>query len=259
MGNRLEGKAALVTGGATGIGLAIAERFVNEGAQVVITDVNEAAGNEAAERLNARFEVQDVSSEDRWIEIFDMLKADGITLTTLVNNAGVFFEGGVPVEDIDLDITSKILDINVKGVMMGCKHAVRNMKTTGGSIINLSSIGGLIPTTLAVAYGVSKAGVYQLTKTVALHCAEQGYGIRCNSIHPGLIQTDMQNKLWSEMAEANNISIDEAKKIMSSKVPTGEIAQPEDVANAALYLASDESSQVTGDKLMVDGGMYLIS
>jgi len=257
MGSRLQGKYALITGGATGIGFAIAERFVNEGAQVLITDINKSAGEEAAAKLGAHFAHQDVTDESRWIEIFAQLKEEGISVTTLVNNAGIVDESGVSIEEIDINKTNRLMNINVNGVLLGCKHGVRNMKQHGGSIINLSSIGGLIPSIHAVAYGVSKAGVRQLTKTVALYCAQQGYGIRCNSIHPGLIQTDMQLQLWKDLSKEKNISLEEAKNIISSMVPTGEIAMPAEVANAALYLASDDSTQVTGDKLMVDGGMLL--
>lgn len=259
-GNRLEGKFAIVTGAASGLGLGIAQRFSAEGAQVLITDIDDGAGNKAAAEAGARFFNQDVTDEAQWMDLFEMLAVEGVRPDILVNNAGFSQAGvGVLLEDLDIQQAKRIFDVNFDGTLMGCKHAIRAMKAHGGTIINMSSIGGLVPVPFIAVYGASKAAVYHLTQSVALYCAQQGYGIRCNSIHPGQIQTAMHNQLVEATAGQQGVSIDEAEAGFRSIIPSGEFGRVEDVAAAALYLASDESRHVTGDRMLVDGGMMLTS
>lgn len=260
MGNRLATKTAIVTGGASGLGFAIARRFVDEGARVIVTDINARVGRTAAEEIGARFEEQDVTDETRWQTLFQTLLSEGLQPTTLVNNAGYADAGlGVPFEDIDIAEAKRIFDVNVDGTLLGCKYAIKHMKQHGGTIINMSSIGGLVPVPFIAAYGASKAAVRHLTQSVALYCAQQGYRIRCNSIHPGQIQTPMHNRLVAATAEQHGISVAEAEAQFRSLIPMGEFGRADDVADAALYLASDESRHVTGDRILVDGGMMLAS
>ena len=193
---RLANKVALVTGGASGLGKGIAQRFVEEGATTLITDVSE-QGPEVAESLGASFLSQDVRSEEGWQRVMaDVVERHG-RLDVLVNNAGIFTS--CPVDETPLDEWQRVLDVNLTGVFLGCKYAVRQMKqnsgSPSGSIINLSSVVGLRGQLGGAAYGASKGGVRLLTKTVALENAR--IGIRCNSIHPGVIDTPIMDPLFA--------------------------------------------------------------
>lgn len=257
---RLAGKTAIVTGGATGLGLGIARRFIEHGAEVIITDINVPAGEQAAADIGARFVVQDVTDENAWEALFRTLEEQQTRASVLVNNAGFADAGlGVLFEDIDIREAKKIFTVNVDGTMLGCKHAIRHMKRDGGSIINMSSIAAMVPVPFIAAYGASKAAVRHLTQSVALYCAQQQYRIRCNSIHPGQIRTAMHDRLVDATARQNAITPAEAEAGFLSMIPMGEFGQVEDIANAALYFASEESKHVTGDRILVDGGMMLTS
>ena len=259
-GNRLEGKSAIVTGAATGLGHGIARRFASEGARVVITDIDVEGGLAAAAEIGAQFIEQDVTVEDQWVRLFDRLAGENFTPDILVNNAGYSQAGlGVLLEDIDVQEAKRIFEVNVDGTLMGCKHAIRVMKQHGGTIINMSSIGGLVPVPFIAVYGASKAAVYHLTQSVALYCAQRGYAIRCNSIHPGQIRTSMHDQLVEATARQQGVGPAEAEAGFRALIPTGDFGRVEDVAAAALYLASDESRHVTGDRMLVDGGMMLTS
>ncbi|MEQ8802443.1 glucose 1-dehydrogenase [Haliea sp.] len=257
---RLAGKTAIVTGGATGLGLGIAQRYIEHGATVIITDINVQAGEQAAGKLGARFIAQDVTDESSWEALFAALAAEGVRASVLVNNAGFADAGlGELFEDIDVAAAKKIFEVNFDGTLLGCKHAIRHMKQGGGSIINMSSIAAMVPVPFIAAYGASKAAVRHLTQSVALYCAQQGYRIRCNSIHPGQIRTAMHDRLVEATASQNGITAAEAEAGFLGMIPMGEFGQVEDIANAALYFASDESKHVTGDRILVDGGMMLTS
>tara|TARA_R110001599_G_scaffold353815_1_gene598761 strand:+ start:4031 stop:4816 length:786 start_codon:yes stop_codon:yes gene_type:complete len=259
-GKRLEGKSAIVTGAASGLGLGIARRFVGEGARLIITDIDVDAGRAAAAEIGAHFFEQDVTNEQQWIQLFESLAVEGFRPDILVNNAGFSEAGlGVLLEDIDVQQAKRIFEVNFDGTLMGCKHAIRAMKGHGGTIINMSSIGGLVPVPFIAVYGASKAAVYHLTQSVALYCAQRGYGIRCNSIHPGQIRTSMHDQLVAATASQQGVGFEEAEAGFRSIIPIGEFGQVDDVAAAALYLASDESRHVTGDRMLVDGGMMLTS
>ena len=249
---RLANKVALVTGGASGLGRGIAQRFVEEGATTLITDVSE-QGPDVAESLGATFLSQDVRSEEGWQRVMaDVVERHG-RLDVLVNNAGIFTS--CPVDETPLDEWQRVLDVNLTGVFLGCKYAVRQMKQNSGgpsgSIINLSSVVGLRGQLGGAAYGASKGGVRLLTKTVALENAR--IGIRCNSIHPGVIDTPIMDPLFAAVDDpaAMRARIEET-------LPIGYMGDPaRDIGNLALYLASDESVYITGAEMVADGGMTI--
>ncbi len=249
---RLTGKIALITGGASGLGKGIAQRFTQEGATTLVTDVNP-QGAETAKALGADFLEQDVRSEAGWEQVFAQLVERYARVDVVVNNAGIFSNN--PVDETPLDEWQRTLDVNLTGVFLGCKHAVRAMKRNvggaGGSIINLSSVVGLRGQLGGSAYGASKGGVRLLTKTVALENAR--IGIRCNSIHPGVIDTPIMDPLFASSSDpqAMRAGIEES-------LPIGYMGEPaRDIGNLALFLASDESVYITGAEMVADGGMTI--
>lgn len=251
--DRLAGKTALITGGASGIGRAIAEIFVEQGARVVIADIDAALGQEAATALSATFETLDVRDEQAWIRVTtDIVDRHG-RLDILVNNAGTGGSGG-SIEDAGVDDWDRVMDINAKGVFLGCKYGVAAMKANeapaGGSIVNMSSIAGLVGAPAIPVYSASKGAVRLLTKSVALHCAKKGYGIRCNSVHPSYTDTPMVDR----MVDGHHTP-ERLRQAIEAAAPLGRIGAPADVAGAVLYLASDDSAFVTGTELTVDGGI----
>lgn len=248
MAGRLEGKRSFVTGGASGLGEAIARRFVAEGASVVIADIDVAGGQALAAELGeaARFVTLDVSKEEQWLSALGTCD----TLDVLVNNAGITTLGSI--EQVTLDQFVHEFNIDVVGVFLGCKHVIPLMRERGGSIINLSSMCGVKAQGNLVAYNAAKAAVTHMTKSCALHYAEQGYGIRCNSIHPGAIHTPILDKVMAQSPDPEGLL---ASFVASH--PIGRLGMPEEVAAIALYLASDESSFATGAEFRIDGGSSL--
>ena len=248
MVGRLVGKSALVTGGARGIGLAIARRFVAEGARVVIGDLDEDAGAAAcAGEAALSFSSLDVTADESWEETMEALARRG-RLDILVNNAGVVSVGSI--EEVTLAEWRRVLAVNLDGTFLGCRHGVRAMKAGGGSIVNMSSVSGIVCGHNLLAYNAAKGGVRLLTKSVALHCARKGYGIRCNSVHPGFVETAMLDDV---VARARDPA--EARARLASGVPLGRNATPEEVAGLVAYLVSDESVFVTGAEMVIDGGV----
>lgn len=249
---RLQSKVALITGGASGLGAGVAQRFVEEGATTVISDLNP-QGEAVAKKLGASFLKQDVRSEENWQQVIATVVAEHGQLDVLVNNAGIF--ASYPVDETPLEDWQRVLDVNLTGVFLGCKHGVRQMKNnaakTAGSIINLSSVVGLRGQLGGSAYSASKGGVRLLTKSVALENAK--LGIRCNSIHPGIIETPILDPLFAA-------SDDEAamRKGIEASLPIGYMGEPaHDIGNLAVFLASDESRYITGAELVSDGGMTI--
>ena len=249
--NRLSDKTAVITGAARGIGEAIASAFIEEGAEVLVTDIDEEAGRRTADRLGATFEILDVREEAHWEHVFGGLDR----LDVLVNNAGItgFESGSVPhdPEHASLDDWRAVHRTNLDGVFLGCKHAIRLMRRTGsGSIINLSSRSGLVGIPAAGAYASSKAAVRNHTKSVALYCAEQGLDIRCNSIHPAAILTPMWEPMLGDGPdrEANMAAF-------VRDTPMRRFGEPAEVAAVAVLLASDEANYMTGAELNIDGGI----
>ena len=248
---RLEGKTALVTGAASGIGLQTSIRLAEEGALVMMTDINHEEGLQQAEILgaNATFLKLDITEEEEWISVLDETVKRFDRLDILVNSAGMVLIADV--EQITLEDWRKVHAVNLDGTFLGCKHGVRVMKEFGaGSIINLSSVSGMIGGFNLAAYNSSKGAVRMLTKSVALHCARAGYGIRCNSIHPTFIETPMLDSMIRDSPDP-----EKARQTLVRQVPLRRIGKPEDVANMIVYLASDESTFVTGTEMVIDGGV----
>jgi NAD(P)-dependent dehydrogenase (short-subunit alcohol dehydrogenase family) len=254
---RVKDKIALITGASSGIGAATAELFVAEGAFVILADINDAAGKALAQKLGADHAVYhhlDVSQEADWARVFKDIAQHPGRLDILFNNAGIIGLGAEhPSQDPEhasLDTWHRIHRINLDSVFLGCRYGIGLMKKNGGSIINMSSRSGIVGVPDASAYASSKAGVRNHTKSVALYCAEQKYGIRCNSVHPGAILTP----LWDPMLR-RHASRDQAIAKVAAGIPLGHMGEPLDVAYAVLYLASDESKFVTGAEITLDGGI----
>ena len=248
---RLEGKTALVTGAASGIGLQTSIRLAEEGARVMMTDINLEEGLQQAEKIdaNATFLKLDITEEEEWISALDETVKRFDRLDILVNSAGMVLIADV--EQITLEDWRKVHAVNLDGTFLGCKHGVRVMKEFGaGSIINLSSVSGMIGGFNLAAYNSSKGAVRMLTKSVALHCARAGYGIRCNSIHPTFIETPMLESMIRDSPDP-----EKARQTLVRQVPLRRIGKPDDVANMIVYLASDESTFVTGTEMVIDGGV----
>ena len=261
MTGRVEGKMAFVTGAAQGIGEAIAFMLAKEGAKVVVADINESGINDVAKKINNKypgtaFSVPlDVSSEAQWQEALKKAENSMGGLNILINNAGI--GGGSTVEDTDYETFQNIMKIDTDSVFLGCKYAIPIMKNySPGSIVNTSSISGLIAGHNMVSYNTAKAGVWMMSKSVALHCARQSYQIRCNSIHPTFINTPILDG-WLSGGRGNKppLERDELLKKLSMQIPLGVVGDTDDVAYAVLYLASDESKFVTGAELKIDGGI----
>ena len=259
MPGRVEGKIALITGGAQGLGEAAARMLAREGARVVITDVNIDGARKVAASINethkgaaAAFS-HDVTQEGDWIRVFEETERTFGGLHVLVNNAGIGLTKDL--EAVTLDEWRHVHAIDLDGVFLGCKLALplmaKSVKATGlgGSIVNISSISGIIAGHNMAAYNSAKAAVRHLSKSVALYCARKGYGIRSNSVHPVFIATPILDGLVQRFGK------DEAYAKLGRQVPLGHIGEPNDIAYAVLYLASDESKFVTGAELKVDGGI----
>ena len=249
---RIKNKIALVTGGGNGIGKAIANRFAEEGAIVIITDKDTSAGQSVAfNNKKIEFFQQDVVLEDDWKKTIDHVLAKHLRLDILVNNAGILAtDTSQELTDTSLKQWRDVHAVNSDGVFLGCKYGVEAMQETGGSIVNLSSVAGLIGSPNLVAYGASKGAVRQLTKSIALHCGKEELGIRCNSVHPGIIRTDMGDQVMS----LGKRSFEEEWAGRISLNPLKEAGTVEDIANCVLFLASDEARHITGAEIVVDGG-----
>jgi NAD(P)-dependent dehydrogenase (short-subunit alcohol dehydrogenase family) len=249
----MHGKSAIVTGGGAGIGRACALKLAEEGAVVAVTDVSEASGALLVEQIrrgggDAIFVKHDAADEAGWRLVIRTVLDRYKRVDVVVNNAGVALAKDV--EHTTLEEWRWLMSINLDGVFLGTKHGIEAMKEhRSGSIINLSSIEGLIGDPTLAAYNASKGGVRLLTKSAALYCAKAGYNIRVNSVHPGYIWTPMVESFLKSQGDVAH-----GRKNLDSMHPIGHIGEPDDVAYGVLYLASDESKFVTGTELVIDGG-----
>lgn len=248
MGERLKGKVAIVTGGSLGISWAIANRFVQEGAKVVITGRREQIGEEAAQKIGTpdviRFIQHDSSDEAGWVDLFDQTEQIFGPVSTLVNNAGIAV--GNSIENTTTEEWRQIMAVNLDGVFFGTRLGIQRMKNKdlGASIINMSSIEGFVGDSNLGAYNASKGAVRIMSKSAAVDCALKDYDIRINSVHPGYIRTPMVESTPG-MVEAMS---------QRSKTPMGHLGEPDDIAYMCVFLASDESKFATGSEFVVDGG-----
>ncbi len=248
---RVSGKIALITGAGSGLGRAMAIMLEKEGAKVVVTDINLQSAKETAGIIgeNALALEHDVTSEDRWKEVLSETKAHFGGLNILVNNAGI--GDGSDVENTDFDTWKRVHSIDLDSVFLGCKYAISYMEETdgAGSIINISSIAGIIAGHNIAAYNSAKAAVRHLSKSVALHCARKKNGIRCNSVHPTFVRTPILDAMFAKFGTDNG------QEKLARQIPLGHIGEPDDIAYGVLYLASDESRFMTGAELVLDGGI----
>jgi NAD(P)-dependent dehydrogenase (short-subunit alcohol dehydrogenase family) len=248
MAGRLKDKVALVTGAASGIGRETVRQFHAEGAKVAAADLNEEGLAELGEIADLKLRL-DVTDETRWREVMDEVVAKLGRLDILVNSAGIGTKGNI--EQATLADWRTTNAVNVEGTFLGCREAVRAMKETGGgSIVNLSSVAGIIGDPETIAYCASKGAVRLLTKSAALHCGRKGYGIRVNSVHPSFADTAMVQGL---IAATKNP--ERTREGLARASALGRLGRAEEVAATILFLASDESSFTTGAEFMVDGGL----
>ncbi len=269
MMGRLDGKVAIVTGAASGIGRATARTLAREGASVVMTDIDSHEGEVVAEKIRknggtAVFRYQDVVDEPVWQEVIEFTLNEFGRLDVLVNNAGI--APGGPVVEMSLDDWKHLMAVNVDSVFLGTKHAIPAMAASGGgSIINISSVAGIKGAPGLTAYNATKGAVRLFTKGVARECAAGGTGIRVNSVHPGIIDTAIWGKMDASMKKGGGDSIlppsdaganapDVEAIAAMTQVPMGHAGKPEEIADGILFLASDESSHMTGAELVIDGG-----
>jgi NAD(P)-dependent dehydrogenase (short-subunit alcohol dehydrogenase family) len=261
---RLKGRVALVTGGLRGIGLACVERFLAEGAEVVLTDLEDPGSDYAVETLKrlgqaASYVRANVTSEDDWAKVLAAVTQQHGKLHILVNNAGIDLTG--PVATTSLKGWQRIMSINVDGVFLGTRTFVPLLEASGAdvkggsSIINVSSIMGLVGMSEVSGYNASKGAVRMFTKSIALEFAEKRMPIRANSLHPGFVVTPLlkegfQRWVDSGVADDPQVLID----MVSGKTPMGRLADPSELASAAFFLSGSDSSYMTGAELVIDGG-----
>lgn len=255
MAGRVAGKKAFISGGAQGLGEAAAKRLADEGAKVSIGDINVQGAERVAQEINDKHGkgtafafALDVTQEDQWIKALEAANKAMGGMSILVNNAGISRGGNI--EELSFENWKLVMSVNVDSVFLGTKHALKYMRDNQpGSIVNISSIAGLIAAHNSPVYNASKAGVWLLSKGIALHCAKQKLNIRSNSVHPTFIDTPILNPMRQMFGK------EEAEAKLARQIPLGRIGEPEDIAQAILYLASDESKFVTGAEIKVDGGI----
>lgn len=246
---RVEGKVAIVTGAASGLGAADARVLAREGARVVLTDVNEAAGSALAKDLGALFVRQDVSEEASWPALVADVQRRYGRLDVLVNNAGIAVVADI--EHTTTEVWRRTLAVHLDGTFFGCRAAIPAMAASGGgSIVNMSSTAALVGIPPFFAYAAAKGGIRSMTKSIAIHCRTKKNGVRCNSVHPGSIDTPM---VQAALAATRGIRLADAEDPAATRRALG-LGEPDDVANLVLYLASDESKHVNGAELVIDAG-----
>lgn len=250
---RLQGKVAIITGAAKGLGEADARMFAKEGATVILTDVDQENGERVASEIGeaAEFHVQDVSKESSWEKLVDDVVAKHGKLDILVNNAGVVAPGTI--ETQTEDEYRFVMAVSADATFFGCKHAVKAMKETGGgSIINMASIASVQGEPIVVAYAAAKGAVESMSRSIAVHCANNGYNIRCNTVHPAGILTPMVENIGADL-----VGRDDLRPNSESPAPS-QLGEPDDIANTVLFLASDESKFINGAAIRVDNAKSVV-
>ncbi|MDP1840584.1 MAG: glucose 1-dehydrogenase [Reyranella sp.] len=253
--NRLYGKVAFLSGAARGIGAETAKLMVSAGAKVAIGDVLDERGRQTAKEIgeSAIYVHLDVTSEASWAEAMDATARKFGKIDVLVNNAGIF--NGKGVEEASLEDWQRLVAVNLTGVVLGTRAALPHLKKTKGNIVNLASIAGLVGSQLDPLYSLTKGGVTLFTKSTALEFGRKGYGIRVNSIHPGLIETDMGEKTFVMRAQQQGTNdTEKARQATLGLHPIGRLGVAADIAKGIVFLASDDASFMTGAGLVVDGG-----
>jgi NAD(P)-dependent dehydrogenase (short-subunit alcohol dehydrogenase family) len=248
---RVAGKVAIVTGAASGLGRASAAMLAREGAEIVATDINLAGAQATAAAIGGRTLAlhHDVTSEDAWKAVIARAMDVFGRVDVLVNSAGIAINATV--QETSLEDWRRVHAIDLDGVFLGCKHVIEAMAGGGGgSIVNISSISGIIAGHNTAAYSSAKAGVRLLSKSVALHCARKGYNIRCNSVHPVFVDTPILQGVIDKVGDKA-----QALAKLARQIPLGKVGEPDDIAYAVLYLASDESKLMTGAEMVLDGGI----
>lgn len=256
MAGRVKGKKVFITGGAQGLGEAMARALVAEGAQVALADINFVRAHKIADELNRAYDSHpasahelDVTNEDQWIAALEAANTAMGGISGLINNAGISSrEGGI--EEFSLQGFRHMMSVNVDSVFLGAKHGIKYLaKNQPGSIVNISSIAGLIANHTSPGYNASKAAVWLLSKNIALYCAKKGLNVRSNSVHPTFIDTPILDPIRGLFGK------DEAEAKLGRQVPMGRIGKPEEIGQTAVFLISDESSFITGAEIKVDGGI----
>ena len=249
---RIEGKVAIVTGGASGFGECISQMLAREGAEVVIGDIAENEANRVVDEIcsaggKAIYLPLDVTREADWKRLMAEVAERFGRLNILVNNAGISPSGSM---EMEFELWRKTLSVNLDGTFLGCKYAIETMRATQsvGSIVNISSVMAMVAQPTTVAYSASKGGVRSLTKAAAIYCADKKLPIRVNSIHPGTCTTPLVKKYYDSRPP-------EELKAQIDRHPIGHLGEPADIAYAVLYLASDESKFMLGSELVIDGGL----
>ncbi|MBP0047445.1 glucose 1-dehydrogenase [Marinobacterium sp. AK62] len=251
MSYSMDTRVALVTGAASGVGLAVAKQLVAAGARVVMTDLQQEKGEAVAAEMGeqARFLTMDVASPDDWDRVLTHIQEHEGRLDVLVNNAGILKTGTI--ESTELEDWQRLHRVNADSVFLGCQKSLPLLKQQGGAIVNISSIAALAGRNDYLAYSASKGSVAALTRAVAVHCRRKKYRVRCNSVHPDGVLTPMTLAELPQGIDPNQITVDAD--------PMNRMCQPEDVASAVLYLASDEARAVNGIELRVDSGQFIMS
>jgi len=248
MTERLKDKVALITGAAQGLGKEMAKSMMKEGAEVYISDINQDQLDKTVKELSCFGISLDVTKSEDWENAIDHIKEKSGSLNILVNNAGI--GNGGDIESTDMETWKLVHNVNLDSVFLGCKYALPLMRDSGnGSIINISSMSGIVASHNTSAYNSSKAAVRHLSKSIALHCAKSTNLVRCNSIHPVFTRTAMVQSMIDAAPERN------IEQKLIQQIPIRKLAEPIDIANAAIFLASDESSFITGTELLIDGGL----
>ena len=248
MTERLKDKVALITGAAQGLGKEMAKSMMKEGAEVYISDINQNQLDKTVKELSCFGISLDVTKSEDWENAIDHIKEKSGALNILINNAGI--GNGGDIESTDMDTWKLVHNVNLDSVFLGCKYALPLMRDSGnGSIINISSMSGIVASHNTSAYNSSKAAVRHLSKSIALHCAKSTNLVRCNSIHPVFTRTAMVQSMIDAAPERN------IEQKLIQQIPIRKLAEPIDIANAAIFLASDESSFITGTELLIDGGL----